>query len=111
MGARARQLQPPKIRRIETFEFDRRSWADAAERRILRRARQQPNDPCVKRVLNLLGLMREAEELRLQIYERGLRIERGDPFSVHSGWRSGEQSGDTELDALITKCHDRLASI
>jgi hypothetical protein len=99
------------MRKVETFEFDRRSWADAAERRILRKARQQPNKACVKRVLNLLTLMRESEELRLQIYERGVRLEKGDASDIHSSWRFGEKSGDAELDALVTTCHDRLSSI
>ena len=53
------------IRRLETGP-DRREMALEAETRILFRVRQDPNAAGVQRVLQLLKLMKEAEELRLR---------------------------------------------
>lgn len=48
---------------------DRRQQARAAYIRILRKASHEPNSPCVRRVLQLLELMKDSEILRLQLYE------------------------------------------
>ena len=61
------------VRKLHTR--DRRKLARAAHHRVLRKAYQQPNSACVQRVLRLIQLMREAESLRLQLYERQVGIE------------------------------------
>ena len=58
------------LRKLQQWEHDRRTWAEAAEVRILRKVRQKPQAACVKRVLQLLQLMKHAETLRLELFKR-----------------------------------------
>ena len=57
-------LQTRKLLQIP----DRREMAWQAGARVLLRARRDPDAPCVQRVLQMLLLMKEAEELRLQAH-------------------------------------------
>jgi hypothetical protein len=47
----------------------REDWADAAQFRILKKAKAEPNKPCVKRMLWLIEALRSAESLRVRLYE------------------------------------------
>src|SRR6266567_297964 len=89
-------------------ESDRQGWAQAADHRILRKARQEPNAPCVRRVLRMLQLMREAEGFRLHLYERCLsaRNHFADPDNIAS-----QEVNDPELRVLSRSFLDRLKEI
>ena len=96
-------------------ERDRRKLAEAAELRILRKARHEPNALCVRRVLRLLQLMREAEEYRLRIYERCLRLESAE-YDLPTRLKHGDeivskQFSDPDMRALSTLYFDRLKTI
>ena len=86
---------------------DRQGWAQAADHRILSKAQQEPNAPCVRRVLRMLQLMREAEGFRLHLYERCLsagKLPDGD--SIVS-----LEVNDPELRVVSKSYFDRLKEI
>jgi hypothetical protein len=64
------------MRQLHTFT--RRQLAQAAYHRVLRKASQRPNAPCVRRVLGLLQLIQKTERLRLELYKR-CKDQRDDP--------------------------------
>jgi hypothetical protein len=59
-----------RVRKLQQWDYDRSTWAEAAEHRILKKVRQKPQAACVKRVLQLLQLMKNAETLRLELFKR-----------------------------------------
>lgn len=71
-------------RQLHIWEFDRRTLAEAAESRFLKKVRQKPEIACVKRVLHLLELMKKAETLRLDLFKRvGELRANPDTFAKH----------------------------
>jgi hypothetical protein len=77
---------------------------------ILDKARQEPRDPCVRRVLRLIQLMREAEEYRLQIYERRLRLQREHDLPDYDELLTWKSS-DPDMRAFSGLYFNRLKAI
>jgi len=99
-----------QLRRLHD-KASRRIWAEAAEFRILRKAHREPKAPCVRRVLRLLQLMREAEQYRLQLYEHRLRLTSPDRSYSFSLEHATQKFRDPDMRALSTSYFDRLKTI
>jgi hypothetical protein len=98
------------MRQLLTVTRDR--LARAAYHRVLRKASQKPNSPCVRRVLGLLQLIQETERLRLELYKR-CKSQSDDPatFPKYEEETALGVFSDPEQQTLNLAFHDGLKNL
>ncbi len=105
----------PKPHRLR-FMPERRVQAKAAHRQVLEMFYQRPNSPSVKRVLQMVQLMKEAERVRLELYSL---VGSGKPRWIPRGSRKRGKGiisdlgsfVDSDLEAINVQFNARLRKI